>query len=287
MSLYLSDILSQCVSVSLITSFCITLSRPLSLPLSLHYGHSLCLFFPPFSPHTIPLLFSIQVRSFTGSPFSDELGEDNHQDEKLIHLIFIYIVVTWHRVHASLLWDFSHSFSFFFINRFIASLLPLMPLPHSLPIYLSQNTTVSIYLYLLLHLTFTLRIAIIMLLVLHISLSHLLSVSLTQPLTIVYFIFATLFLSFFHSCYDIIIMIIVFVLIIIISLLVLSLANTKIDILEKIDWSPSFFSISDELLPFSLFFQFIYFWISSKYLFLINYCFLFFSLLVSSFCLKL
>ena len=77
MSLYLSDILSQCVSVSLITSFCITLSRSLSLSLFLHYGHSLCLFFPPFSPHTIRLLFSIQVRSFTGSPFSDEFDEDN------------------------------------------------------------------------------------------------------------------------------------------------------------------------------------------------------------------
>ena len=33
--------------------------------------------FLPILPHTIPLLFSIQVRSFTGSPFSDEFDEDN------------------------------------------------------------------------------------------------------------------------------------------------------------------------------------------------------------------
>ena len=48
------------------------------------------------------------------------------------------------------------------------------------------------------------------------SVNHLFSVSLAQPLTVVHFIFATLFLSFFHSCYDMIIIIIVFVLIIII-----------------------------------------------------------------------
>ena len=64
----------------------------------------------------------------------------------------------------------------------------------------------------------------------------------------------------------------VFVLIIIIiSLLVLLLANMKINILEK---SP--FSISDEFLYFSLFIYFIYFCISSKCIFLINYCFSFF-----------
>ena len=66
----------------------------------------------------------------------------------------------------------------------------------------------------------------------------------------------------------------VFVLIILISLLVLSLANMKMNILEK---SP--FSISDEFLYFSLFLHFIYFCISSdKLLFL-----LFFSFVVSSF----
>ena len=64
--------------------------------------------------------------------------------EKLNHLIFIHKIVTWHRVHASLLWYFSHSFSFFFINCFIASIFLFMPLPHSLPIYLSQTTTISI-----------------------------------------------------------------------------------------------------------------------------------------------
>ena len=72
----------------------------------------------------------------------------------------------------------------------------------------------------------------------------------------------------------------VFVLIIIFCLLVLSLANMKMNILEK-----SLFSISDEFLYFSLFLHFIYFCISSKYTFLINFVFLFFSLLVSLFCL--
>ena len=63
----------------------------------------------------------------------------------------------------------------------------------------------------------------------------------------------------------------VIVLIIIILLLVLSLANMKMNILEK---SP--FSISHGLLYFSLFLHFIYFCISSIYIFLINYCFSFF-----------
>ena len=60
----------------------------------------------------------------------------------------------------------------------------------------------------------------------------------------------------------------VFVFIILTSLLVLSLANMKMNILEK-----SLFSISDEFLYFSLFLHFIYFCISSMYIFLINYCF--------------
>ena len=60
----------------------------------------------------------------------------------------------------------------------------------------------------------------------------------------------------------------VFVLIIIISLLVLFLANMKVNILEK-----SLYSISHEFLYISLFLHFIYFCISSKYIFLINFCF--------------
>ena len=60
----------------------------------------------------------------------------------------------------------------------------------------------------------------------------------------------------------------VFVLIIIISSLVLLLANIKINILEK---SP--ISISHKFLYFSLFLHFIYFCISSIYIFLINFCF--------------
>ena len=63
----------------------------------------------------------------------------------------------------------------------------------------------------------------------------------------------------------------VIVLIIIILLLVLLLAYMKMNILEK---SP--FSISDGLFYFSLFLHFIYFCISSIYIFLINYCFSFF-----------
>ena len=60
----------------------------------------------------------------------------------------------------------------------------------------------------------------------------------------------------------------VFVLIILISLLVLSLANMKMNSLEE-----SLFSISDKFLYFSSFLHFIYFCASSKYIFLINFCF--------------
>ena len=63
----------------------------------------------------------------------------------------------------------------------------------------------------------------------------------------------------------------VFVLRIIILLLVLLLAYMKMNILEK-----SLISISHEFLYFSLFLHFIYFCISSIYMFLINYCFSFF-----------
>ena len=63
--------------------------------------------------------------------------------------------------------------------------------------------------------------------------------------------------------------VIVFVLIILILLLVSLLANMKIDILEK---SP--FSISHKFLYFSLFFHFIFLhYLSSIYIFLINFCF--------------
>ena len=90
------------------------------------------------------------------------------------------------------------------------SLIASLPLSFSfdacptLSSYIPLSDHYYFYLYLLLHLTFTLLIAIILLLVLHISLSLSLSVSLTQPLTIVLFMFATLFLSFSHSCYDIV-----------------------------------------------------------------------------------
>ena len=69
----------------------------------------------------------------------------------------------------------------------------------------------------------------------------------------------------------------VFVLLIIISLLVLLLANMKIAILEKY-----LFSISDDFLHFFLFFHFIYFCISSIYIFLINFSSLFLLFLFSS-----
>ena len=57
----------------------------------------------------------------------------------------------------------------------------------------------------------------------------------------------------------------------------LLLANMKINILEK-----SLFSISDEFLYFSLFLHFIYFCISSMYIFLINSVFLFSSIFILS-----
>ena len=165
--------------------------------------------FPPFSSHTIPLLLFTHVRSYTGSPFSDEFDKDQIAKAdtvaygiwKLIHLMFIYKVVTWHSVHVSLIWYSFHSFSFFFINCFIASLFLFWCLSHTLFLDTSLRPLLSLSIYLYLYLTFTLRIALILLLVLHISLSHLFSVSLAQPLTIIHFMFATLFLSFLHSCW--------------------------------------------------------------------------------------
>ena len=87
--------------------------------------------------------------------------------------------------------------------------------------------------------------------------------------------YSSILLLWYVGCDDFISMsnVIVFVLIIIIFLLVLSLANMKMNILEK---SP--FSISHGLLYFPLFLHFIYFCISSIYLFLINFCFYCFSL---------
>ena len=117
-------------------------------------------------------------------------------------------------VHASLLRHSSHSFSFFFINSFIASLFLFWYLSQTLFLYSSLKQLLSLPIYL--YLPFTLRITVILLLFLDISLSLSLSVSLAQPLTIVLFIFATSFLSFFHSCYDMIIIIIVFVFVLII-----------------------------------------------------------------------
>ena len=67
------------------------------------------------------------------------------------------------------------------------------------------------------------------------------------------------------------VIVLVIVLITNIFLLVLSLANMRMNILEK-----SLFSISHEFLYFSLFLHFIYFCVSSKYIFLINYCFSYF-----------
>ena len=67
--------------------------------------------------------------------------------EKLIHLTFIYKVVTWHRVHASLLWYFSNSFSFFFINCFIASLSLFWYLSHTLSLCTSPKRLLSLSIY--------------------------------------------------------------------------------------------------------------------------------------------
>ena len=82
--------------------------------------------------------------------------------------------------------------------------------------------------------------------------------------------YSSILLLWYVGCDDFISMnnVFVFVLIILILLLVLLLANMKMNILEK-----SLISISHEFLYFSLFLHFIYFFISSKYIFLINYCF--------------
>ena len=74
--------------------------------------------------------------------------------------------------------------------------------------------------------------------------------------------------DYFITMTDDFVFVFVLIIIVFVSLLVLLLANMKINILEK---SP--FSISDEFLYFSLFLHFIYFCISSIYIFPINFCF--------------
>ena len=143
----------------------------------------------------------------TCQPFSLSLTFSSSRSISL-SLLFHHSHLT--RDDASLLWYSSHSVLFFYINSFIASLF-FWCLPHSLPIYLSQTTTIS------LHLSQSLAQSpfyppfryyfVIASSYLPLSLS--LSVSLAQPLTILLFIFATLFLSFLHSCYDMDIIIIV------------------------------------------------------------------------------
>ena len=171
--------------------------------------------------------------------------------EKLNHLIFIHKIVTWHRVHASLLWYFSHTFSFFFINCFIASLFLLMPLPHSLPMYLYQTTTISLYLSLSVaqspfYSPYRYYFVIVSpYLPLSLSLSSLWCnlwlcdvIPLLPPFLLWY--------EYHYYCF-------VFVLIIIISLPVSSLAYMKMNIFEK-----SLFSIFLYFFYFSLFLHFLF-----------------------------
>ena len=138
-----------------------------------------------------------------------------------LHLTFVRLYFfnpQWHCYSINLyVWLFSYLSIFLShllrLNCFIA-FLPLflfMLLPHSLPMYLPQTTFISLHLSLSLALSlFYSPFAIILLLFLHISLSRSLSVSLAQPLTILHFILPTLFLSFLHSCYNVIIIVTVF-----------------------------------------------------------------------------
>ena len=79
-NLFVAPMLFSCANSFLLSSFCITISRSFSHSLS-HFLFIMVTLsvssFPLFSSHTIPLLFSMQVRSFTGCPFSYEVDEDN------------------------------------------------------------------------------------------------------------------------------------------------------------------------------------------------------------------
>ena len=86
LSLYLPLLLYNLFVAPMLFSCANTFSLPHFASLSLAPSHSHFLFitvtlsvssFPPFLSHTIPLLFSTQVRSFTGCPISDVFGEDN------------------------------------------------------------------------------------------------------------------------------------------------------------------------------------------------------------------
>ena len=79
-NLFVAPMLFSCANTFQSSSFCISISRSFSHSLSHFLFITVTLSassFPPISSHTIPLLFSIQVRSFTGCPFSDEFDGDN------------------------------------------------------------------------------------------------------------------------------------------------------------------------------------------------------------------
>ena len=147
-------------------------------------------------------------------------------------------VISWHCVHVSLLSYFSHSVLFFFINSFIASLFLLMPLPHSLPIYLSQTSTIFLYLSLSLaqSLFYSPYRYYFFIVSPYLPLLFSLTFSLfgaTSDYTSLYVCDIIPLLPPLLLWYDYHYYCSVFVLIIIIFLLVLLLANMKINILEK------------------------------------------------------
>ena len=72
LSIYLYLPFTLRIAVILLLFLHISLSHFLFITVTLSVSS-----FPPISSHTIPLLFSTQVRSFTGSSFSDEFDEDN------------------------------------------------------------------------------------------------------------------------------------------------------------------------------------------------------------------
>ena len=103
-NLFVAPMLFSCANSFLLSSFCITLSRSLCLSLSLHYGHSLCLFFSTiFTSHYSFIILNAGKKLYWIFLFLMNLIKIIKLQnlilslvvyEKLNHLIFIHKIVT-------------------------------------------------------------------------------------------------------------------------------------------------------------------------------------------------
>ena len=103
-NLFVAPMLFSCANSFLLSSLCITFPHSLCLSLSLHHGHSLCLFFSTILiSHYPSIILNAGKKLYWIFLFSMNLMKIIKWQkiilslvayEKLIHLIFIYIVIT-------------------------------------------------------------------------------------------------------------------------------------------------------------------------------------------------